>query len=623
MKNDYERFKKLNIDSLLDELSGEVSKLYKAYSFLGISENEFNVLVSQAVKESFNNYNDNQKIDYKTFFVNVMKHSIKLYFISIQEQDNFKEIINRYVFDNMKNKKDVDGVVSEVGKLSRMITQNQIMVGPDVLSYLIDNNGIIQNYMKIIFEKYQKRIEDGSYIDLFEDLTLTSLIESYATKNNIEIKMNLDVDIPDEGYDGSLSGYVDSIKQYLSDIGNTPLLKPEEEVRIGYRILEGDEEAKKRLINSNLRLVVSIAKRYVGRGLSLLDLIQEGNTGLLRAANLFDVRKGFKFSTYATWWIRQSITRSIADKGRTIRIPVHMSERINKFNRVVVDIQKKTGVFPTIEDIARETGLSYDTIDYLMNVRQDIVSINTAVGEEEDAELGDFIPDDQPSVEDTAVNDALAKDLKEALEESNLSEREIEILMLRFGIDNGGEGRTLDTIGKMQGVTRERIRQIEFKALRKLRTSPKFRNRMQSYLDYSANIHDDEMEHPKKKAVVATYADLDKLNDYKMDTISFTRNNGKPKKGVKRGETYDGDLYQDDKPKVTSIKKTNTTKGKTQVPKKKGKSLNDVISEINNKIESQSDGMNKVTSAKKVYKKKKTNTKTLKKNVNSKKNLKK
>ncbi len=259
----------------------------------------------------------------------------------------------------------------------------------------------------------------------------------------------------------------DSVRMYLREIGRIPLLSTEEEVRLAKRIEKGDIVAKKHLAEANLRLVVSIAKKYIGRGLSLLDLIQEGNAGLMRAVEKFDYKKGYKFSTYATWWIRQAITRAIADQARTIRIPVHMIETINKLIRVQRQLVQDLGREPTPEEIAQEMGIELDKVEHIMKISQETVSLEAPVGEEEDSKLGDFIEDDKNlSPEDNAINQLLRGHVNEFLAE--LSPREQKILRMRFGLEDG-RTHTLEEVGQEFGVTRERIRQIEAKALQKLR----------------------------------------------------------------------------------------------------------------------------------------------------------
>ncbi|NLP31239.1 MAG: RNA polymerase sigma factor RpoD [Clostridiales bacterium] len=272
----------------------------------------------------------------------------------------------------------------------------------------------------------------------------------------------------------------DPVRMYLKEIGKVALLTAEEEIELAKRMEQGDEEAKRILCEANLRLVVSIAKRYVGRGMLFLDLIQEGNLGLIKAVDKFDWRKGFKFSTYATWWIRQAITRSIADQARTIRIPVHMVETINKLIRISRQLLQEYGREPTPEEIAREMDIPEEKVREILKIAQEPVSLETPIGEEEDSHLGDFIPDeDVPAPADAAAFSMLKEQLVEVLD--TLTEREQKVLRLRFGLDDG-RARTLEEVGKKFDVTRERIRQIEAKALRKLR-HPSRSKKLKDYLE--------------------------------------------------------------------------------------------------------------------------------------------
>lgn len=285
---------------------------------------------------------------------------------------------------------------------------------------------------------------------------------------------NLDLSVPDG------ISIEDPVRMYLKEIGKVPLLSAEEEIELAKRMELGDQEAKKRLAEANLRLVVSIAKRYVGRGMLFLDLIQEGNLGLIKAVEKFDYRKGYKFSTYATWWIRQAITRAIADQARTIRIPVHMVETINKLIRVSRQLLQELGREPTPEEIAEEMNMPADRVREILKISQEPVSMETPIGEEEDSHLGDFIEDDNvPAPADAAAFTLLKEQLVEVL--GTLTEREQKVLRLRFGLDDG-RARTLEEVGKEFNVTRERIRQIEAKALRKLR-HPSRSRKLKDYLD--------------------------------------------------------------------------------------------------------------------------------------------
>ena len=298
-------------------------------------------------------------------------------------------------------------------------------------------------------------------------------IEKMDDEEEIELD-KIDLSVP-EGV-----SIQDPVRMYLKEIGKVSLLTADEEIELAKRMEQGDEEAKKRLAEANLRLVVSIAKRYVGRGMLFLDLIQEGNLGLIKAVEKFDYRKGYKFSTYATWWIRQAITRAIADQARTIRIPVHMVETINKLIRVSRQLLQELGREPTPEEIAEEMKMPVDRVREILKISQEPVSLETPIGEEEDSHLGDFIQDDNvPVPADAAAFTLLKEQLIEVL--GTLTEREQKVLRLRFGLDDG-RARTLEEVGKEFNVTRERIRQIEAKALRKLR-HPSRSRKLKDYLD--------------------------------------------------------------------------------------------------------------------------------------------
>ena len=304
-------------------------------------------------------------------------------------------------------------------------------------------------------------------------------LETLEVDDNVEgpteeVEVEVDLSIP-EGI-----GIDDPVRMYLKEIGRVPLLSPEEEIDLAKRMEQGDEEAKRRLAEANLRLVVSIAKRYVGRGMLFLDLIQEGNLGLIKAVEKFDFRKGFKFSTYATWWIRQAITRAIADQARTIRIPVHMVETINKLIRVSRQLLQELGREPTPDEIAKEMEISGEKVREIMKIAQEPVSLETPIGEEEDSHLGDFIEDaDARAPAEEASFTLLREQLDEVLK--TLTDREQKVLRLRFGLDDG-RARTLEEVGQKFGVTRERIRQIEAKTLRKLR-HPSRSKKLKDYLD--------------------------------------------------------------------------------------------------------------------------------------------
>ena len=322
-----------------------------------------------------------------------------------------------------------------------------------------------------ILETLEKNSVDVLRITEEDDIPDEEILLSDEDEVDVE---NLDLSIPDG------ISIEDPVRMYLKEIGKVPLLSAEEEIELAKKMELGDEEAKKRLAEANLRLEVSIAKRYGGRGMLFLDLIQEGNLGLIKAVEKFDYRKGYKFSTYATWWIRQAITRAIADQARTIRIPVHMVETINKLIRVSRQLLQELGREPAPEEIAEEMNMPVDRVREILKISQEPVSLETPIGEEEDSHLGDFIQDDEaPSPADAASHTLLKEQLGNVL--STLTPREEKVLRLRFGLEDG-RSRTLEEVGKEFNVTRERIRQIEAKALRKLR-HPSRSKRLKDFLD--------------------------------------------------------------------------------------------------------------------------------------------
>ena len=356
------------------------------------------------------------------------------------------------------------------------------------------NNESKKAILKDLIEKGKAKgmLTYKEIMDAFEEVELQpeQIEKIYEKIENIGIDVVGDIepeleDLQDAEEDLDLSipegiNIDDPVRMYLKEIGKVPLLSAEEEIELALRMEAGDTEAKRRLAEANLRLVVSIAKRYVGRGMLFLDLIQEGNLGLIKAVEKFDYRKGFKFSTYATWWIRQAITRAIADQARTIRIPVHMVETINKLIRVSRQLLQELGREPHPEEIAREMNMSVEKVREIMKISQEPVSLETPIGEEEDSHLGDFIPDDDaPAPAEAAAFTLLKEQLIDVLD--TLTPREEKVLRLRFGLDDG-RARTLEEVGKEFNVTRERIRQIEAKALRKLR-HPSRSKKLKDYLE--------------------------------------------------------------------------------------------------------------------------------------------
>ena len=371
------------------------------------------------------------------------------------KQEKTLEMRDRYVADLVESAKKTNNVIT-TAEVSEYLADLKLTVEEIEASYdMLEKEGITIVNSRDEIPDYDEDDDDGVVLN---------------EEGGIDVDKTVPKNVPTD----------DPVRMYLKEIGKVSLLTAEEERELAIRMQNGDEEAKNKLCESNLRLVVSIAKRYLNRGLTFLDLIQEGNLGLIKAVDKFDYTKGFKFSTYATWWIRQAITRSIADQARTIRIPVHMVETINKLIRIQRQLLQEYGREPTAEEIAKEMGITVEKVREIKKISQDPVSLETPIGEEEDSHLGDFIKDDNVPVPADAATFTL---LKEQLEEvlGTLTEREQKVLTLRFGLEDG-RARTLEEVGKEFNVTRERIRQIEAKALRKLR-HPSRSRKLKDYLE--------------------------------------------------------------------------------------------------------------------------------------------
>ncbi len=384
------------------------------------------------------------------------------------------EQTNEYEEERVLTPQEQDALVDE--KLQELLEiaqkKKNVIEDREFIDYFMNVKGIelTRERMEHIFQFFEEKGVDILTIPEGDEEEPDDIAFDAEAEEEIEI----DLSVPDG------VSIEDPVRMYLKEIGKVPLLTAEEEIDLAKRMEDGDEEAKKKLAEANLRLVVSIAKRYVGRGMLFLDLIQEGNLGLIKAVEKFDYRKGYKFSTYATWWIRQAITRAIADQARTIRIPVHMVETINKLIRVSRQLLQELGREPLPEEIAKEMDISVDRVREILKISQEPVSLETPIGEEEDSHLGDFIQDDNvPVPADAAAFTMLHEQLEEVL--STLTEREQKVLRLRFGLLDG-RARTLEEVGKEFNVTRERIRQIEAKALRKLR-HPSRSRKLKEYLE--------------------------------------------------------------------------------------------------------------------------------------------
>ena len=389
-------------------------------------------------------------------------------------------VINNLIDKGFKECKSYNDSIENLKTIEKIFKKLNYIPNPDITIKLIDENLLLSETIKIIVNNDLDIITKGEINKIFDNDTIILIIESYCMMNNIKIQ---EYEEDNKEFEENIINYegenIDIVKLYLNEISRRKLLTLDEEIRLTKRIKDGDEEAKKIFIESNLRLVVSVARKHLNQGLSFLDLIQEGNIGLMKAVDKFDSSKGYRFSTYATWWIRQAITRAIADQAKTIRVPVHMVETINKLKRVQRQMTLELDREPTEEELAKALNTTEDKVREIIKISLDPLSLETPIGEEDDSHLGDFVKDDSSlSPEEYAINEVLKDEISELL--LTLTEREEQVIKLRFGLIDG-TCRTLEEVGTIFGVTRERIRQIEAKALRKLR-HPSRSKKLKDYL---------------------------------------------------------------------------------------------------------------------------------------------
>lgn len=438
-----------------------INRIYKKFDYIGISQNEFKKLIFNEINSSKKMYNGD--ISYNEF----IKKRIETIVIEeikemLKSSKSAVTIINNYINKNSKYFSTYDDSIKLLKKVDSFFELFNYLPTPDILLKIIEDNQLFSKSIKLIVNKHKREITSGDIEKVFDNGTIILIIESYCMLNSIEIK--------EKNYSDSSVDITDNIAIYFLEAGKRKLLSREEERELAIKIKQGDAKAKELFIESNLRLVISIARKYLGRGLSFLDLIQEGNIGLMVAVDKYDVDRGLKFSSYATHWIRQGITSAIANKSRNIRIPINMYGKIGIYREVIIKLEEKLNREPTLNEIANEMGISISEVSKLHKFQEDTVSINTLIGDDEDTELENFIPALEETPEDIVIAKTMQYEVKKLLYDCNLKQREIEVLMLRFGFC-GGKPLTLGEVGQIFSICRERVRMIEFKALSKIRRS--------------------------------------------------------------------------------------------------------------------------------------------------------
>ena len=507
MELNLNKIRQLDSNKIYELLSANIKSIYSSFSYINLSDKEMQDSVLNEIELSKKLYNnDLPYIDYINKRIRSL-FSSKVKTLLLNSNSSF-ELINNYINLKLKNIKTYDEAINNFEKLNLFFETYNYLPNPDLLVELINNNSTFYDMIEKIVKENYSQIVLGKSEDIFDNNTLIMSIETYCMLKDIGIKENkeeLDKIIESET--------TNSVKMYLKEIGRIPLLTIEEVRELAKKVAQGDSNAKKKLTESNLRLVVSIAKKYTDKGLPFLDLIQEGNIGLMTAVERYDVDKGFKFSTYATWWIKQAIYRSLVNKGRTIRLPNHIFDKVVSYKQAFIELEKKLNREPTIEEMASQLEISISNSAELYKLQNDVTSINIKVGKDEETELGEFISSTDETPEDIVIESALKLDVRKLLHDCNLKEREIDILMLRYGF-NEKNPMTLEEVGQKYGLTRERVRQIEAKAIMKIRRSKHIKELavyMQHPDESLANIEEyrEKYRNQKKPYTYKTYLKTD------------------------------------------------------------------------------------------------------------------
>lgn len=487
------KIQKLSTEQILDVILGKIDKIYSSISYIGMNKKAFYKLVQKEITKSKKDYFGN--IDYIEYIKNkIQQELIKQIIKMLADTDTAVQIINNYANLYLSNDITYNSAIKNLYKLDKLFETYNYIPSPDVLLKLLESNEIISSSVTIIFNKYKNVIISGNLEKVFDTTTIIQLVEAYCIMNNIEIKEELENKEEETDNDYMTS---DDVKMYLQEISRIPLLTPEEERYLAKRISQGDMAAREKFIESNLRLVVKMAKKYVDRGLALLDLIQEGNTGLIIAADRFDVKRNTRFSTYATSWIRQAITRAITDKGRNIRIPSHLYYKMAKYRKIESILENELHRKPTTKEIAKRMGITETQAENIVTWQNDTLSMNYTSNDDEDNKLEEIISSQDDGPETIAFTNDMQKEVRQILDEcSSLTPNERTVIIKRFGLEDN-ISLTLEETGKIIGVSRERTRQIEEKALTKLRSFHKTR-RLAAYTQYPDKSLEVLNDSPKK-----------------------------------------------------------------------------------------------------------------------------
>ena len=510
--------KDLTTKEILESLKEEIKSVFEKYKYAELTQEEKELIIEQTTIKVKKTYNEKNEI--KDFYIEELEKEIKSTIDQLLiGQKREIPVLAKHIENILSNSKSKDSL-TVIKNLTTLLNKYSFVIEPESFLELLGNSEYLEQELDEFVNKYKINITNGNIEELLKNNKAQEIIETYCMLKDIDTNLELE----EEKQENPTSENVeDDIKIYLKEIGKIKLLTEEEEKNLAYRIREGDKEARKILANSNLRLVVNIAKRYVGRGVEFLDLIQDGNMGLMKAIEKYDVTKGFRFTTYATWWIKQSITRGIADKSRNVRLPVHLHEKVNKVKLAYNTLSNELGRAPTEEEMAEKTKFPLEVVKELLQYQQGTVSLQTVIGEDDDSELGDFIQSDDLSPEEEYEKLSLSDEIQKAFEKAKLSPREIKVITLRVGL-NDNRARTLEEVGKELKVTRERVRQIEAKVLRKLR-NPRIARQLRIYNedgDISFNTVQDLKEKSKIQPEEKQEQDIKKEPEEKIPTIYDT-----------------------------------------------------------------------------------------------------